>query len=210
MTRAPSFCGVILAAGVSARMGKDKALLSWPPHSRDTLLSAAIKAFSPFNDMVIVVAGKNAADITPVVNANGGFLTINPEPDRGQFSSLQCGLQEVLNHGRDAAMITLVDRPPVKAATLERLRQEFDLAFSAGMWAVVPEYQGRHGHPILVGREVIEVFLKAPATANARDIQHLNRARIQYVPVDDTNVTINLNTPEDYARLASQSTQGSL
>jgi len=107
-------------------------------------------------------------------------------------------------------MITLVDRPPVKAATLERLRQEFDLAFSAGMWAVVPECGARHGHPILIGREMIEVFLKAPATANARDIQRLNQPHIQYVPVDDANVTINLNTLEDYARLASQSTQGGL
>jgi molybdenum cofactor cytidylyltransferase len=190
-------------------MGKDKALLAWPPASAvsgGTLLSAAIDAFSPLNDLVIVVAGKNAADITPVVDATGGFLTVNPEPERGQFSSLQCGLHEVLNRGRDAAMITLVDKPPVKAATLEKLRMEFDSALSAGKWAVVPEYDGRHGHPILIGREMIEAFLKAPVTANAREIQHQHQARIHYVPVNDPDTTTNLNTPDDYAKLSSQST----
>ena len=189
-------------------MGKDKALLAWPPNttnSGSTLLSAAIHAFSPFNDLVIVVGGKNASAVAPVVNANGGFLKINPEPERGQFSSLQCGLQEVLNHGRDAAMITLVDRPPVKFSTLEKLRGEFDAALSSEKWAVVPECGGRHGHPLLIGREMIEEFLKAPVTANARDVQHQHRERIQYVPVDDPEITMNLNTPDDYARLASQS-----
>ena len=70
---------------------------------------------------------------------------------------------------------------------------------------MVPEYGGRHGHPILIGREMIEAFLKAPVTANAREIQHQHQARIQYVPVDDPETTINLNTPDDYAK-ASQST----
>ena len=198
----PSFCGVILAAGASTRMGTDKALLAWPSNGRSTLLSAAIDVFSPFNDMVIVVAGKNAAELSPVVDANGGFLTINPDPDRGQFSSLQCGLKQVLSYGRDAAMVTLVDKPPVKISTLEKLR--------AGKWAVVPEYNGRHGHPLLIGREMIEAFLKAPVTANARDVQHQNQARIQYVPVNDPDIAMNLNTPEDYARLVSQSSQGGI
>jgi molybdenum cofactor cytidylyltransferase len=213
MTREPNFCGVILAAGASRRMGKDKSLLAWPPDTTDkgsTLLSAALRSLSVFSNRVIVVAGKNASAITSVVEAGGGFLTINPGPERGQFSSLQCGLQEVLNHGHDAAMITLVDRPPVKPSTLERLRGEFDGALSRGKWAAVPECDGRHGHPFLIGREMIEAFLTAPVTANAREIQHLHQARIQFVPVDDPDVTTNLNTPEDYAKLASQAAQSKL
>ena len=127
MTQRTSFCGVILAAGASTRMGADKALLAWPPDKKSgsTLLSMAIGAFAPFNDLVIVVAGKNAAGLTAVVEANRGSLVVNPAPERGQFSSLQCGLSEVLKHGCNAAMITLVDKPPVKASTLERLRAEF-------------------------------------------------------------------------------------
>jgi len=205
MTSRAGFCGVILAAGASTRMGRDKALLAWPPSGADrgTLLSAAIHAFVPFNDLVIVVAGKNADAIKPVVDTCGEYLTINPAPERGQFSSLQCGLQEVLNRGHYAAMMTLVDKPPVKASTLEKLRTEFVAASSNGKWAVVPEYGGRHGHPILIGREMIEAFLKAPASSNAREIQHQHQSHIQYVAVDDPDTTMNLNTPEQYARLTS-------
>jgi molybdenum cofactor cytidylyltransferase len=106
-------------------------------------------------------------------------------------------------------MVTLVDRPPVQASTLERLRTEFDTAWSDEKWAVVPEYNGRHGHPILIGREMIEVFLKALSTATAREVQHQNQERIAYFPVDDPFVAMNVDTPQDYASLASQPTQGS-
>ena len=202
----PRLCGVILAAGASSRMGRDKALLPWPPsngNKNETFLSAAIHAFSSFNDLVLVVAGKNAANITPIVDAKGAFLVINPDPQRGQFSSLQCGLHEVLNRGCDAAMVTLVDRPPVQISTLENLRAEFEDAVSRGKWAIVPEYRNNHGHPIVIGREMIEAFLKASSTANAREIQHHNQEYIEYIPVNDAFVAMNVDTPQDYANLTS-------
>lgn len=202
MPRASSMCAVILAAGESSRMGRDKALLPWPPGAAvgtTTFLSAAIRAFSPFNDIVIVVVGKNEENLTHLVYSTAAIMVRNPAPERGQFSSLQVGLQEVMNRGRDAAMITLVDRPPVQAATLERLQQAF--AFTE-KWALVPEYGGKHGHPIIVGREMMEVFLRAPATATARDLEHQNQQHIEYFPVDDPFVATNVDTPEDYAKLS--------
>jgi len=211
MSRALSRCGVILAAGESSRMGRDKALLPWPPHATEsalggTFLSAAIALFAPYVDIVLVVAGKNAHDLTPIVYANGASLVVNPEPERGQFSSLQTGLQDVLNRGRDAALITLVDRPPVKRETIERLDEAFDRALHQGKWAVVPEYQGKHGHPILAGREMIEAFLKAPASSSARDIQQAHQDKISYVAVDDPLVVANVDTPEQYSSLPHSTT----
>jgi len=208
MTRAPSFCAVILAAGESTRMGSDKALLPWPPYRAgvqpggQTFLSAAIQSLNAFSDLVIVVAGKNESQLTPVVYAQGAFVVRNPAPERGQFSSLQVGLQEVLNHGRDAAIVTLVDRPPVSAATLSQLCAAFAAAAS-GIWAVVPEYGGKHGHPVLLDREMIAVFLNAPATGNAGKIEHEYQQHIEYVAVDDPAVALNVDTPQDYEALAS-------
>src|SRR5260370_38263302 len=108
MALARSFAGVVLAAGASSRMGRDKALLPW---QGGTFLSAAIRALQPVSDLVIVIAGANSAELAPIVNANAGFLIINPSPQRGQFSSLQVGLQQVLNRGRHHAVVALVRRP---------------------------------------------------------------------------------------------------
>jgi molybdenum cofactor cytidylyltransferase len=149
---------------------------------------------------VVVVVGNNETLLATVVYAAGGSLVRNPAPENGQFSSLRVGLQEVLNLGRDAVMITLVDRPPVGAAVLASLRTAFEAAAS-DVWAVVPEYNGRHGHPFLAGREMIEAFLKAPAAATAREVEHQHQQHLLYVSVNDPHVAMNVNTPEDYAAL---------
>ena len=197
MPLSPSFAGVILAAGASSRMGRDKALLPW----RDgTFLSAAIRMLQPVTELVIVVASGNAADLEPVVNAHAAFLVLNPDPERGQFSSLQTGLQEVLNRGRDAAIVTLVDRPAAEADTARQLRDAF-LSADDPTWAVVPEFGGKHGHPFVIGREMIEAFLRAPAGATAREIEHANQQHIRYLSVSDPLVTVNINTPEDFERI---------
>jgi len=194
MALSPSFAGVILAAGASTRMGRDKALLPW----RDgTFLSAAIRALQPATELVLVVAGANAPALEPIANAYAAFMVANPEPQRGQFSSLQVGLQEVLNRGRDAAIVTLVDRPAAEIETVAQVKAAF-LSSDERIWAVVPEYGGKHGHPIVIGREMIEAFLRAPSGSNARDVEHGRQEHIHYIPVRDPLVVANVDTPEDF------------
>ncbi len=188
-------------------MGSDKALLPWPPGehiSQETFLSAAIRSLATATDFVVVIAGKNEAVLAPVVYGIGASIATNPNPSLGQFSSLRVGLQEVLNRGRDAAIVTLVDRPPARAETVLALRVAFESA-PQDIWAVVPEFSGRHGHPYVVGREMIERFLREPVTSTAREVEHRFREHIQYLPVDDAAVAMNINTPEDYASLSQQS-----
>ena len=188
-------------------MGSDKALLPWPPPavgrapSSETFLSAAIRSLALVTEFVLVVVGRNEAVLEPIIYADGASLAVNPDPSRGQFSSLQVGLHEVLNRGRDAAVITLVDRPPVDSTTIQRLLDAFEAA-DQNTWAVVPEFSGKHGHPYLVGREMMEAFLRVPPTSIARDVEHAHQQHIQYVRVDDPLVAANINTPEDYAGLA--------
>jgi molybdenum cofactor cytidylyltransferase len=209
MSRSVSFAGVILAAGESLRMGTDKALLPWPPRaegqspSMESFLSAAIRSLALSTDFVVVVAGQNETALAPVVYANGASIVVNRDPSNGQFSSVQVGLHEVLNRGRDAALITLVDRPPANAATVQRLRDSFEAA-PQSVWALIPEFSGKHGHPFVVGREMIERFLREPVTGNAREVEHRYQEHIQYLSVNDADVALNINTPDDYAALLAK------
>ena len=208
MPQAASFAGVILAAGESSRMGRDKALLPWPPNanaqtrSSDTFLSAAIKSLNLSTDFVLVVVGQNEAALAPVVYINAASMIVNPDARRGQFSSLQIALREVLNRGRDTAIITLVDRPPANPVTVQKLREAFEAAPDS-VWGLVLESSGKHGHPFIAGRDLIERFLREPVTGNARDVEHRYPQHTQYLAVDDPNVALNINTPEDYAALTA-------
>jgi molybdenum cofactor cytidylyltransferase len=192
-------------------MGRDKALLPWPPSapgtaaSGQTLLSAAIVALRPFTDAIVVVAGKNIDNIAPVVIANGASLVQNQAPELGQFSSLQVGLHEVLARGCDAAMITLVDCPPLSEASMEKLRASFDRALALGKWGVAPENNGRRGHPLLANRALIDAFLGAPVASNAREVKRAHAAMIEPVPVADSLLSVDVNTPEEYAALSAAS-----
>lgn len=199
MALSPSFAGVILAAGASTRMGQDKALLPW---QGGTFLASAIRALQPVTELVIVVAGENEDNLAPIVNANAAFLVRNRFPEQGQFSSLQRGLEEVLNRGRDAAVVTLVDRPAPGVETIQMIKDEF-LQADDNTWAVIPEFNGRHGHPIVIGREMIDAFLRAPAGSNARDVEHAHQNHIRYLAVTDPNVILNVDTPEDFEKLHS-------
>jgi molybdenum cofactor cytidylyltransferase len=198
MARSPSLCGVILAAGASTRMGSDKSLLAWPPQScrpkslRETFLGAHITALSPHCDMVIVVAGANESQISPVAYSLGAFLIRNNAPELGQFSSLKLGLQDVLNRGRDSAIVSLVDRPPVQPATMEKLHAAFLEASEDDAWGVVPDF---------AGRDLIEALLRAQLTMTGRDVMHSLSSHLRYIPVNDPYVSLNVNTPEDYAQL---------
>jgi len=191
--------GIILAAGASSRMGTDKALLKFPG-SEENFLSAQILSLRSYCEILLVVAGRNAATLKPDVYRLAGDLVVNPDPDRGQFSSLQVGLNELLNRGRNLALITHVDRIPPRSQTISALKDAFGRR-PRETWMVVPEYNGVHGHPILAGREMIEEWLRASVDSTAREVEHANQAHVAYVPVDDPNIVANINTPEEYERL---------
>jgi molybdenum cofactor cytidylyltransferase len=182
-------------------MGTDKAFLRF---GGKTFLAGAIELLQSACDFVLVIAGDNAELLKPTIYEHSAFLVRNPEPQRGQFSSLQIGLQAVLDRGRDAACLTLVDRPPALNTTLRDLQQAFLASSAERIWAVVPQYGERHGHPVIFGREMIEVFLRAAPTAVARDLEHEHQNLIEYVMVNDSHVAVNINTPEDYSALCQK------
>jgi CTP:molybdopterin cytidylyltransferase MocA len=96
-----------------------------------------------------------------------------------------------------------VDRPAAEIETVEQIKAAF-LSSDERIWAAVPEYGAKHGHPIVIGREMIEAFLRAPSGSNARDVEHGRQEHIRYIPVGDPLVAANVDTPEDFDRIRTR------
>jgi molybdenum cofactor cytidylyltransferase len=187
---------VVLAAGASTRMGRAKALL--PLDTGDTFVGHVAKTLlNAGAGRVVVVSRSEWSDIAALLPAERVDVVINPVPERGQFSSLQCGLS-VVPSTATAVLLALVDVPLVKADTIRLLIQAQRLRYAD---VVRPERAGRRGHPVLVTRAVAEALLAADSTETTRSVLSRFAATTIDVPVDDEGVFADVDTPEEYERL---------
>lgn len=181
---------ILLAGGASTRMGRPKALL---PIGEQTFLGRLIGIYSGQCELVIVVLGHQADVIRAGVVADVMWVR-NPEPERGQFSSLQTGLR-TLPAGIDC-LFQPIDYPAVSASTVELL------AATSGE-LVIPRYQGERGHPVRLSPLIITELLALAPTAQARDVIRSHYPGATFLDVPDAGVVTDIDTPEDFARWIS-------
>jgi len=126
-------------------------------------------------------------------------VVVNPDPDRGPFSSLQVGLAAVGASPPAAAFVLPVDVPAASAAVWDALEE----ALGPGLDAVIPVFEGRGGHPVLLAPPFIaHLCRRDPASPDARLDVELRSAKARMVPTGDPRVRLNLNAPEDWGKLA--------
>jgi molybdenum cofactor cytidylyltransferase len=176
-------------------MGSPKALLEF---RGETFLDRLIGSLNEVCAETIVVLGHHA-DLIRSRLARPARFVINSDPDRGQLTSLQCGLAAV-SASSVGVLFTPMDFPAVRPETICRLADAFARRDSA-IELVIPKFQGRRGHPVLAAAALIAEFLALPETAAARDVVRRHDSAIEYVNVDDPGVVIDVDTPEDYRRL---------
>jgi len=189
-THQVSITALILAGGASSRMGSPKALLRY---KGQTFLDRLISSSKTACDEVVAVLGRHADEIRAGICGQAKFV-INPDPSRGQLSSLQCGLDVISSD----AMFIPVDLPAVEAATIRKLVEAFQ---SGNSPLAVPTNEGKHGHPVSTARPIIEELLALPPTGQARDVIHRHRAETLYVAVDDPGVLRDIDTKSEYQDL---------
>lgn len=187
-----SIAGIILSAGASRRMGTPKALLEW---NGETFLDGMIRVFSEVAAPVIVVLGPHAGQIQAGIRRGSeARFVVNPDPERGMLSSLQCGLEAVPQEA-EAVIFTPVDHPNLESSTLETLARHAEAP------VIVPTFHDAHGHPVLIARALVAELLALPATAQTSDVIHRHRSQTVYVEVNDPAVTMDIDDRADYAEL---------
>jgi CTP:molybdopterin cytidylyltransferase MocA len=192
-----NIAGLILAAGASRRMGTPKALLELGGR---TFLEHLVRAMTGSCEPVVVVLGHDAARIRGAApDATEVVFVVNPDPDRGQLSSLQCGLG-ALPPSVDGVIYTPVDYPGIRPSTVAALAAAFRRR-EPGQWLVVPRHGGTRGHPVCASREAIAELLALPPSSQAREVVERRRAQTAYVDVDDPGILRDTDDPESYRRL---------
>lgn len=186
--------GVILAAGLSSRMGRPKALL---PYRDTTFLGSLIDAFTGVLDRTVAVLGAHASQIRPALpSAPGLEIILNGNYDIGMLSSLQAGLAALPPEA--PAAFTLVDHPGLRAGGLSELCRALE---TSGAPVVIPRYRGQRGHPVLIAPAVAEQLRALPVEASPKDVIRSHRPTTVFVDLDDPAVTLDIDRPEDLQRV---------
>jgi CTP:molybdopterin cytidylyltransferase MocA len=197
---------IILAAGESTRMGSPKALLH-DPDGRP-FVARLVRAFAGagITDIVIVTGSQHDAVVTAVAAdqppAQPGFFK-NPDPSRGQLSSLWIGLDAARRPEVECILVNPVDIPMVRASTIEQVLQAWQTSRAP---VVRPVVGPRHGHPVLFDRLVFEELRRAPLDEGAKAVVHAHAARVVNVPVADEGCLVDVDTPADYDALMRKAT----
>lgn len=189
---------VVLAAGLSRRMGRPKASLPW---GDTTVLGQVLATLQEagLQEIVVVTGGDRKA--TEALVGALARTAFNPEYARGDMlGSLQCGLRS-LHPGAGAALVALADQPLVQPGTVRSLLEAYR---RTGATLVVPSTGSRRGHPWLVDRAHWNELLGMTPPGSPRDFFRRHEGDIHYVSVDDPGILQDLDTPEQYERSRPQ------
>jgi molybdenum cofactor cytidylyltransferase len=190
--------GLILAAGESSRMGKDKALLLYRGR---TFLETIVAALGEAGiARIAVVLGHHADEIRRAVNLENVEVVINANYARGQTSSLQTGLRALVTPQLEAVILCLVDHPAVSPSTVQKLVESLRASASP---VVIPTYQNRRGHPVLIARTLFDELLSLGPNEGANAVLRKHRSEKSLVEVSDAGILLDVDTPEVYRELES-------
>ena len=183
---------LVLAAGMSSRMGSNKLLLRVGDRR---VIEHILLSLRPLE--TTVVTGHRPEDIRDIAESLGAETVHNPDYEEGMTTSFQAGLR-ALDPEVDAVFMVLSDTFGFSTELLEWMadKMEDDLE----TLIVSPVYQWKRGHPVLFRRPLFEEFLGLEAGETMKDVVNRHNDRTKYVE-SDIWCRIDLNTPEDYERV---------
>ncbi|MDR3574937.1 MAG: nucleotidyltransferase family protein [Anaerolineaceae bacterium] len=191
----PGIGAVVMAAGLSQRMGEPKMLLPW---GNQTVIEKVVSTLlSTEVEEVVVVTGGVSDQIKTILSSREVRVVFNPNyADGVMLNSLRTGLT-TLNQDLDAALIALGDNPQIEEGVVEKIISEYKNVRSR---LIVPSYDNRRGHPWLVDKSLWQPLIQWDNQLTLRDFLNFYKQDIHYLKVDSASVLMDLDTPDDYQK----------
>jgi molybdenum cofactor cytidylyltransferase len=190
--------GIVLAAGASTRMGRPKLLL--PVEPGGTLLGRLLGTLADAGVWPLVVVVRRTLAMESAwrdPRAPSVGVVVNPDPSRGQLSSMLCGLDS-FGDRPDAVLQAQVDVPLIRVETVRAL---VDAWHAARPPLVRPVFHGRTGHPVIFGGGLLDVLRTTDLRGGAKPVVRCFAPLGVEVAVDDPLILEDIDTPEDYRRV---------
>src|SRR5215211_3313359 len=148
---------ILLAAGQSRRMGAFKPLL---PFGDKTVIECCLDYLQQGGvETIVVVLGHRAAEVREKLNGCSVIFALNPDPESEMSASIAAGVR-ALPETCEATLVALVDHPAVPPRVVSTLIENWQ----QGSRLIVPTWNGRRGHPVLVDLTFKPELLNLDAT----------------------------------------------
>ena len=186
---------LLLAAGESKRMGRQKLLL---PFGTSTIIEQTIdNLLNSRVDEIIVVVGYRAEELVTKIGRKPLKIAVNPHYQQGMSASIIAGLNLIDNNAK-AVMIALADQPGISSKIIDKLIEEFR---QDNKGIAIPVYQGNRGHPVIFPIKYKSALLKLTGDVGGRGIIEKHRDDILEIPVDSKDINVDIDALSDYERL---------
>jgi molybdenum cofactor cytidylyltransferase len=177
-------------------MGTLKQLL---PFGERTVISHIVSILEdcPVGE-ILVITGHERAVVEQSLASTRARTVFNPGYATGEMlSSIQAGLAAASDRA-DAALVFLGDQPALEQTVVEQIVT----AYQDGQGSIlIPSYQMRRGHPLLIAREHWGAILDLQPPQSLRDfLHHVNASTIHHVDVTTPSILGDMDTPSDYQR----------
>ncbi len=196
---------LILAAGLSSRMKAFKPLLTLGnktiiEHTINRFLEAGLQ-----NSDISVVIGKQWEELAPFLDRLRVSYIINDRyATSDMFHSIQLGLRSMPEDIK-GVLLSPGDIPLIKPSTIARLIEERERTF---LNIIIPSFNNRRGHPILLGKEVISEAAGYQGKDGMHGFLEERKELIQYINVEDSFMLMDLDKPEDYKKVLELYSEG--
>ena len=193
-TTPPFISGILLAAGLSTRMGEPKQLL---PFGESTIVETVVDSMLGAKfDEVIVVVGHCASQVQEQLSERPVKIVFNPNYQDGMLTSAQAGIRAL--DASDAFGLMLVDQPFITSALID---QVIDAYVHTDKTIALPSYNYKRGHPVIFHRRYADDTLAlGTESGGVRTLFKRHGDDIHYVTVDTDRVLRDIDYREDYER----------